>query len=484
MKNRESILIVGGGTAGLTIASELADDYQILVVEASEESYIPLYLRIPLMVGQLFKRTRYSVLKEFFYHKRRIPFYESRVWGGASVINGAVHVYGSEDSWRALLDKFKIKFDLIEGFHKQTFSFTEADGRIKLREAFQDRLDRAFQRALAAKKIPTGDTASFESEVCGPVINTCKTYFRSSVRDFSNVGVETLKGVRVDGLIVNNDCVAGVRTSVGDLYADKVVLAAGVLGTLDILKKSSHNIPRGNRKLLGLGLRDHSNLRINVKTHGAGISLNSINSKFYSKVLLAVSYLLRMPSVMSGSGATSAANIALDRDAINFRLNLLRFYESGRGLSSGGLLGDGDAGFSLSITQVNPRSAFHIHEGDWFPNYASDDCDITFLKKALVYCLELLESPPLNSHVLEILDLDQIKNDPVSYIKENVFSGYHLAGGCSDLVDHNFAVKGISNLFVCDASVINRYPSSNIHSTVVLLAKVFAHKQRRSSRTS
>ena len=181
---------------------------------------------------------------------------------------------------------------------------------------------------------------------------------------------------------------------------------------------------------------------------------------------------------MHGSGASSAANIDLyGNGEVNLRVNLLRFHESGRLGSSGKLFDNSDTGFSLSLTQINPTSQGFINQdGDVNPGYLSAPEDIQFLKDALIYAISLLQTPPLSEYVEEIIDLDEILNNPERYIKENFYSGYHLIGGASNLIDSDFNVKGVDGLYVCDASVLAEYPSSNIHSSVVLIAKVFSEK--------
>ena len=63
-----------------------------------------------------------------------------------------------------------------------------------------------------------------------------------------------------------------------------------------------------------------------------------------------------------------------------------------------------------------------------------------------------------------------------NFILSNVYSGYHLIGGSSKLIGENFNVKNMSGLYICDATVLDQYPASNIHSSVVLLADLFARK--------
>ena len=45
-----------------------------------------------------------------------------------------------------------------------------------------------------------------------------------------------------------------------------------------------------------------------------------------------------------------------------------------------------------------------------------------------------------------------------------------------ELIDSNFELNGYSNLFICDASIFDSYPASNIHSSVVLISSLFSSR--------
>ena len=95
---------------------------------------------------------------------------------------------------------------------------------------------------------------------------------------------------------------------------------------------------------------------------------------------------------------------------------------------------------------------------------------------ALKFCLELLRSHAMSEHILKIEDESEIENNPDKYIVNNFYSGYHLIGGSHDAINSNFEVHNTKGLYVCDASIFNKYAASNIHSSVVLIADIFAKK--------
>lgn len=82
----------------------------------------------------------------------------------------------------------------------------------------------------------------------------------------------------------------------------------------------------------------------------------------------------------------------------------------------------------------------------------------------------------MRENILKIEQEADIENNPEKYIFNNYFSGYHLIGGCSEVINSNFEIQNTKGLYVCDASIFDTYAASNIHSSVVLIADIFAKK--------
>ena len=106
MTAKKRVIIVGGGTAGITIANYLQEYFDVIVIEKSIYKKYPIIFKIPLMIGIIFRdiNTKYISKREIeLADGRHIPFYESNVLGGASVINGAVHTLGNKKQWNSIL---------------------------------------------------------------------------------------------------------------------------------------------------------------------------------------------------------------------------------------------------------------------------------------------------------------------------------------------------------------------------------------------
>ena len=209
--------------------------------------------------------------------------------------------------------------------------------------------------------------------------------------------------------------------------------------------------------------------------------MNEISGSFYKKLLLVLKHFSGKNSVMIGTGATSAAHLDLDGNGeIDTRIQIVQFSESGRMEGGRKLFSSVKPSFSISITAIRPKSTGIIEiNGDSSsinPMYLSKKYDVDLLKLALKFCIKLLKSDEMSKNILKIEDEDEIVRNPEKYIFNNFYSGYHLIGGSNESINSNFSVNNTNGLFICDASIFKEFAASNIHSSVVLVADIFAKK--------
>ena len=487
-KSKQKVIIIGGGTAGIPIANYIQDYFDVTVIEKSKYKKYPWIYRVPLMIGIVFrsKTMDYVTQRSFdLPNGRKLPFNESNLWGGASIMNGAVHVFGFESVWKKVLEKFNIKYDELLNSNDELYSFDlKKKNKITLMYAHQNIIDNAFIKTLNSRKIDSGDMSYSEAEICGPIQNTVRNHFRTSVLSLlKKVNFTKYMNEKVEQILFDdNGQVIGVKTNKGVKEADYVILSAGVIGSCHLMLREQNRVPFLKELPIGQNIQDHTNIRVNVLATQNIDSLNEVYDSLYKKIVLGLKHFSSKSSVMRGTGATSAAYLDLDNDGkIDTRIQILQFAESGRHeVSNGKLFGTNKPSFSISINAIHPESKGTITlDGDndiVDPNFLSSSQDIKILKLALEYCLDLLKSEPIKEYVLEIMDEDIIKENPEKYIKETMYSGHHLIGGLHNAIDFNFEVKGVKNLYVCDASIFDRFVASNIHSSVVLIADLFAKK--------
>ena len=490
VNKKKKVLIVGGGTAGLVIANRIQEHFDVTVIEKSKFKKYPIFFKIPLLIGLLLrqKKSKYISKRNFVLTDgRTLPFFESNLFGGASVINGCVHMLGSKLQWNAILDKFNSNyFDLIKSYEDIYSIDKKIKHKISLSPACQNIIDKSFIKALESIDIYPDNMDYSDKQACGPILNTSKKYFRTSV--LSLITEKYFKksiGESVEKILFNDSSVAiGIKTNKRIIESDYVILSGGVIGTNDLLLREKNNRIDNNpfnNLIIGQNIQDHTNLRINVLTNKSINSLNEISGSFYKKFQLMCRHLSGKATLMKGTGATSAAHLDLDGDGeIDTRIQILQFSESGRFNSNTKLFSTIKPGFSISITPIKPKSkgSFEL-DGDSNkvnPNYLSSKEDIELLKLALKFCLNLLRSDSMSKNILKIEDESEIEKNPEKYIVNNFHSGYHLIGGSCEAINSNFEVINTKGLFVCDASIFNTYAASNIHSSVVLIANIFANK--------
>ena len=481
---KKKVIIIGSGTAGLTIANNLQDHFDVSVVEKSRYKKYPFIFKIPLLIGIIFRSSKMDYITNRniqLSDGRLIPLYESNLYGGSSIMNGGVHVFGFKSKWKSVLDRFNLNYDDLVSSDKKIFSFNEKKkNRITLTNAHQNIIDDAFINTLNSRSVQRDDMSYSEKESCGPIQNTTKKFFRTSVLSMiKKRRFKVFMNEKVEEILVNDKRkVIGVRTTSGRKNADYVILSSGVVGSCELLLK--HNKELLLKQQIGTRIQDHTNIRVNVLSNTKIGSLNEIYESKLKSLLLGIKHLLGIPTVMRGTGATSAAYLDLDKDGeIDTRIQILQFFETGRH-DSDTMFGNGKPGFSISINAIHPESKGTISlENDSLvinPNYLSAKKDMEILKLALKYCVDLLKSNPIKNHVKEIINEDIITTDPEKYIKDTMYSGHHLIGGLKNNINSNFKINNIDGLYACDASVFDEFVASNIHSSVVLLADMFAKR--------
>ena len=322
---RKSIIVVGAGTAGCVIAKHMSGSHDVTIIERSS-SEVPLVNRIPLLIGLLYGSRNDFIHKLFLPAPcaRVVPYFSPNVLGGASSINGAVHVLGNFRLWEQILSRFELTLENLKWSYSQLFTRVFQKDKIQIcsgQPSYLDRLFYACLRSLGYTKIDTEQTSHVGF---GPIFNTCSRIFRSSVlslQPFSSHCVCTIKRTEITSLILDSTgTVVGVTDGTQNFLADIIILSCGVVGTNKILlntaKQDSNKSSRSKFATAGIEIKDHTNLRVNVRSTKPLGSLNEINASFFSKSLMFVQHCLGLSTPMRGTGATSSLNLDIDKDGI------------------------------------------------------------------------------------------------------------------------------------------------------------------------
>lgn len=482
------ILVVGGGTAGSIIAKNLSEKFDVTVFEKSSKRKIFFPFNVPLMIGLLYKGENDFVRQGEINsnNKRTVPFFYPNVLGGTSEMNGAVHVIGQTQRWLKLLRRFDFTEDDLSSSIDRLFFGSKKSKSLKIKRAAVGPIEKAIIETASFLGLKSIETPWQDEVGVGLIYNNSGQFLRSSVSTLNPFKFARIKkSTEVDRLLIDDNKIIGVKDIQGnEYYADCVILASGVVGSSKILHNTGKffaNTKAKNLMSAGAQIKDHPNLRVNVKTKINIGSLNEINASLIKKCYGFIKHFLGFETIFSGTGATIGFHLDLDKDGIvDTRLNILRFYENGRMGNNGNFLNDADGGFSFSVTPISPVSIGSIDFDSEKPivnaQHLKEEYDLEQMRRAVKFSLDFLKQQPLEKHVRTILRENELLLCSNEYMRKNCYSGYHLIGGTSHLVNRDFELRYHENCFVCDASIMADYVSSNIHASVVLMADMFSQR--------
>ena len=96
--------------------------------------------------------------------------------------------------------------------------------------------------------------------------------------------------------------------------------------------------------------------------------------------------------------------------------------------------------------------------------------------KSLETSRSWLKNSYLNDWVDVIANERELDQNPLAYAKNTFYSGHHLVGGLGEVINPDFSVGDIKNLFACDASVLSDFPASNIHAPVAIIGAIVGRR--------
>ena len=80
LKRKKKVVIIGGGTAGLTIYSDLRKYFHVTVFDKADIEKVSFFYRVPLFIGLLFsKKNKYVSKVEIPAHDGRLILFLSLV---------------------------------------------------------------------------------------------------------------------------------------------------------------------------------------------------------------------------------------------------------------------------------------------------------------------------------------------------------------------------------------------------------------------
>lgn len=526
-------VIVGAGTAGCLLANRLSSDpsVSVLLLEAGGRDD---YLWIHIPVGYLYcignPRTDWMFNTEADpgLAGRAIRYPRGRVLGGCSSINGMIYMRGQRadyDGWAALgnpgwsWEEVLPWFLRHEDYHRRDNGSTDSlhghggEWRVEGQRLSWTILD-AFRRAAAEAGIPpTEDFNRGDNFGCGYFEvnqrrgvrwNASKAFLRPveqrpNLRVVCDASADRL--VRADdgsGRVIGVDCRLGAGSGVSKrfLASREVVLAAGAIGSVQILQRSGIGpapvLERAGvpvvTELKGVGenLQDHLQLRMIYKVQGVP-TLNEQANSVWGKVRMGLEYLVSRSGPMSMSpsqlGAFAPSDPRHDRANVEYHVQPLSLDRFGEPLHQ-------FPAFTASVCNLRPtsRGSVGIVSADAdappkiAPQYLSTEEDRRVAVESIRLTRRIVGGSALAAYTPseflpgEACQTDDELAEAATRIGTTIF---HPVGTCKmgpasdprSVVDHRLRVHGVPGLRIADASVMPTITSGNTNAPTLMIAE-------------
>ena len=502
------LAIIGAGTSGLEIAKNASKSgLKVCLIEQGDSEGKSYLNKIPLLSGKLLQNDKHCLSftsqKQTGLRNRELPILQGTGFGGSSLINGNVSYSG-----------FKKKFeDVFSFWPKNLFQgimdniYSNRDFLYNREYGYSDKLTNIFSKTLDSISVPeVGDLDNFLEGWAKIHLNTLNSKRHNFTNDFKknadHKNIMKLANTRAVKLLFSNNDASGVecenlltkaKTTVN---AKKIVLSAGTIFSPLILMRSGIGDPKDINKAgvplkikqehVGKHLKDHANFRIEFDCDG----FDTLNQKTRGLNLLIemTKYAVSLNSIFNSPGASLAWNKSSFNKKNNIndlvRYHLVHFTQERNLLASRGIKFQKEQRASIGCFQVFPKSEGSISLDNKKkiqidPNYLSDNYDKALAYQAFKSAINLLKKAGFSRRGKDLL-LDDIEQN----IEVETYSGYHLIGTnrmAKDkdrgVVDLNFKVFGINNLYVCDASIFPDFVSTHQYLPTLAASKIFSLKQ-------
>lgn len=508
-------IVVGGGSAGCTLAARLSEDpaVNVLLLEAGPRDTHPLH-HIPAGYSALGQRYAWGYYSAALRHAdgRSVELPQGRLLGGSSSVNAMVYIRGTQrdfDDWARTHGCDGWSYRDVLPYFIRSESNANLDGPLHgnagplgICHVAPQALTEAFVRAAQQAGIP------YNADFNGPQL-AGSGFYQTTIRDGRRSSTATAylrpalrrpnlcvrSSAPVLRILLANGRAVGVElaepSQLTTAHAEReVIVTAGAVGSPKLLLMSGIGPAEELRQLgirvvhdlpgVGRNLHDHARIDLLYELNGP-YSLDRYKRPL-SLLLLALEYLLYRRGPLASNALDGGGFWWSDPARGEPDPNIQFFFVP----HSSGV--PYRHGCSMNFYELRPRSrgTVRLRSADpraqplIDPNYFADPLDLERTVAAFEVCRAIMRQPEMARFILrEHAPGSDItgREDLARYARSVVGTGYHLVGSCrmgtdeGAVVTSDLRVRGIRDLRICDSSVMPALVSGNTNAAAIMIAE-------------